>query len=157
MQAAQRAIYGSLEYIENHIDECKNLKDLGKISVESCKAAHMNIFTVEDSILKTGTTTLSVNIIVSTQKGYYIIITNIGDCRTFLYNQKEHHTLSLTGKYKASYKQMQDSNGRIGAAQSYMPELTKCQIKCIKISEGDIILCSTDGFHDNFDPQFFGK
>ena len=157
MQAAQRAIYGALEYIEKHIEESRHLKDLGALCVDACQEAHLNIFTVEDSLLKTGTTTFSINMVVSTSKGYYIIITNIGDCRTFLYNKKEHHTLALTGKYKGSYKQMQDSLGRIGAAQSYIPELQKSQIKCIKISEGDIVICSTDGFHDNFDPQFFGK
>ena len=50
-------------------------------------------FYQDESIYVSGTsTTIKIYNKLLKEKGYYIIITNIGDCRTFLYNRKAQRT-----------------------------------------------------------------
>ena len=131
LKAATKATEGCLNCINRSIHLCETIKDLGSLLVIACQQAHLNIIQHERNIMKVGTTTLNITCIVKTEKGYYLLVINIGDCRTFHYSKNEHHTLPVCGKFHHTIASMQDSQGRIGAAHSYDPELKKPQLKLI--------------------------
>jgi serine/threonine protein phosphatase PrpC len=81
---------------------------------------------------------------------WYLILVNVGDCKTFVYRHREHRVQDLTP--------WSDDNGRLGPhLDNGMPDLHNLALYHTRCIDGDIIMLLSSGVHNNLDPEFLGK
>ncbi|ELP86079.1 hypothetical protein EIN_327260 [Entamoeba invadens IP1] len=155
--AALDANENALEHFTSNVATCNTLQDIAQLLVDCCEQAHISIFRKGVLLFDLGLTTITLSVVAKTQTGHYHeLLISIGDCRTFLYSPRTHHTLPLSGRFHKSFENMKNSYGAIGPSISFHPNLKKAELKNITVEPNDMLIIMTDGFHDNFDPQFTG-
>ncbi|KAL7714958.1 PPM-type phosphatase domain-containing protein [Entamoeba marina] len=147
LTAATKAVEAASLYISQSIENCYSVRDIGTLLVSACLKAHMNIVYGLTNLMNVGTTTIHIDC-------PFNVLINIGDCRTFLHSCNIKHTIPLCGKYHSALNEMRNCFGRIGASKSFEPDLNSSELKATLLEPNDMLIVMTDGFHENFDPQF---
>jgi len=161
-EASNKAKDNFTLYIQNNITNAKNLKSIGPILIAALDAAHYSIVEDKKDIWMAGTTTLLGGLCVPMKgsaptKWGFVGIT-IGDCKAYLWKEKEKEVIDLTEGNRMNITDPRDPGGRIGPhANGGGADLRNLSIFYTPCEEEDLILILSDGVHDNFDPQTLGK
>ncbi|KAL7714647.1 PPM-type phosphatase domain-containing protein [Entamoeba marina] len=155
--AAQSAIEECIHSIDQQLNKAKNIRDLGEILVMASSAAHTAIIEKSPSkLIDTGATTIEITITIPSKNGSQSVILLIGDCHAMSYQKTTNTIYDICGKWRVNSKTT-SCGGRIGAAFGSNPELLQVQLTYSQHCNEELLLLSTDGFHDNFDPHITQK
>lgn len=87
---------------------------------------------------------------------FAFIFVSIGDCKAFRYSCTSSKVTDLTPNNRENLD-ASDCGGRIGPyLQGGMPDVRNLALCCYPCNAGDLIMITSDGVHDNFDPHLLG-
>ncbi|KAL7716617.1 PPM-type phosphatase domain-containing protein [Entamoeba marina] len=152
--AADLAISTSFDYILNKIGTCLTTYDIALMLVDTVVDVQNTIFNQSSRLFDSASCTILITVtITTTTNEICTIILSIGDCRAFLYEPQKCNTIPLNGKWHKNVLKTPSCGGRIGYEE---PCLKGCELKLINTKEDDYIICTSDGFYDNFDCKICG-
>ena len=156
--AATTACSTAINIIDKEIHDCSNIKEIAEIMIRAAADAHENIFVQAEKEKKSGivgATTMLIQVVVQLQSRelkFGIVTLNIGDCRSYLCTNQGMKTI-YDFNSRESYRDISNSQGRIGNTNSDFADLENALICFNECSENDIIMVCSDGISDNFDPE----
>ncbi|KAL7715805.1 PPM-type phosphatase domain-containing protein [Entamoeba marina] len=153
--AAEISANTAIQTVVKNIWNCKTVKDIGELMVTATIDAHFSVIENGANSLQIGTTTFLLTIFVYDIKGIPFVLTlSIGDCRSYRHNHDSNKTFHLNGTTSQCSREVCDCGGRIGPhIDKLYPDLRNAEIFVTQCEEGDSIIITTDGYHDNFDPE----
>jgi len=166
-QASHKASEGFCTYMNQYQAALPDLKETGQILLRAVSHAHNCIIDGFEDVWDAGSTTLMGGILLeidqtaeesdSSDPKYCFCVVSVGDCKAFHFNIKTGVLVDITEGNRTNLTDPTDPGGRIGPyLNEGSPDLRNLDLYVEGCSEGDFILCVTDGIHDNFDPQLLG-
>lgn len=85
------------------------------------------------------------------QGRWYLIVVSLGDCKVFLRNRNTGRLCEVSTDGRSErLTDRSDCGGRIGPfLQNCSPDLRNLSISSVFCNTGDIVVCTSDGVHDN--------
>jgi len=83
---------------------------------------------------------------------------SVGDCKAFHYSVRKKIVTDITAGNRGAKNEISDPGGRIGPyLNNDEPDLRNLRALFWPCEEGDLILVTSDGVHDNLDPEVLGR
>ncbi|ELP88820.1 hypothetical protein EIN_368180 [Entamoeba invadens IP1] len=156
-EAATVAVNTIFSSVIENILMCKNVRDIGKVMVDSVVAGHVAIIE-SGNLFHIGTSTILLVTYFYINTQIYLLSLSIGDCHALRYNITTKDVSHVVGNLRESLEEVPDCGGRIGPfVDKLFPDLRNGDIHICECNEGDFLVMATDGYHDNFDPIITGK
>ncbi|KAL7715079.1 PPM-type phosphatase domain-containing protein [Entamoeba marina] len=154
-KAADIAANTAVQTVVSKIWDCKTIKDIAELMVNAAISSHFAIIDKDPNALQIGTTTFMLTISVYDVHNYPIVLSlSIGDCHSYRYLSESSKVTHVNGTPRCCQSDMSDCGGRIGPfIEKKFPDLRNAEIFVVQCEEGDGIILTTDGYHDNFDPE----
>eukprot|EP01103_Thecamoeba_quadrilineata_P007817 TRINITY_DN17638_c0_g1_i1.p1 TRINITY_DN17638_c0_g1~~TRINITY_DN17638_c0_g1_i1.p1 ORF type:complete len:567 (-),score=90.88 TRINITY_DN17638_c0_g1_i1:119-1567(-) len=165
-EAATRAAIAFNSYLSLRLSRIKHTKKAARLILRAISAAQQAILDRPQNKHDTGTTTLLGGVLLpilekKTPKleelRWAFVCGSVGDCKAFVWSAKKRLVTDITHKNRENALDASDCGGRLGNCVDGQPDLRNLQVYCHLCDEGDILFVTTDGIHDNCDPQLLGK
>ena len=97
-------------------------------------------------------TTLSAAVVCEMSKEWGLFVVSVGDSPVYVYSPHTQKTYDMTvGSHpEDGQRDMRMSGGSLGPSFGDKPDLENLSLSFMTVSEGDIVLCVSDGISDNF-------
>lgn len=145
--------------INFYISDCEihDVQSAGHHLLYSLAIANTKIRSGRQNQWECGTTTMITGLLLQTQSKYTFVAASIGDCKVYQYKQKEKTFSDLTFNNREISLDPSDPGGRLGPFGSNgSPDLRNLDLYSTPCEKGDLIICVSDGIHDNLDPELLG-
>jgi len=166
-EASERAIETFGNYMVRKMIDAKTTKEVVNDLIYALAKAHYSIVRDKgedpDSWVAGATTILGGTIVecerTEVSSGWVIIAVRLGDCKAFHYSMKEKTLTDLTEwKEDGDTSLIKDYGGSIGpTSNNWEPNLRNLSIIIHPCEQDDLLILTSDGVHDNFDPEKLGK
>ncbi|KAH3767670.1 cyclophilin B [Pelomyxa schiedti] len=172
--AAKAACTAFTKFLSESLCKINNIKDISPIVINALVEAHNAVIRGKPEAWEVGTTTLLGGCIVPladykktkrkgpqtpTPETYACILIGVGDCKAFFWSSTEHRFSDMTcGNHSpGGTEDRRDPGGRLGPyVDCQHPDLRNLRVWYTEAIPGDMILCASDGVHDNLTPEFLG-
>lgn len=164
-KAAETACRLTQEHIAKEIDSWAGSKvghpmsfiDLSNFSLSSLSLVHQEILKEKYP----GTTTLLSGMLCKIDSinpnEYGFVCVSVGDCKAFHWEKKTGRVKDITFGNRRNAHDASDCGGRLGPyLAKQQPDLRNLSSFFWPCETDDIILCMSDGIHDNLDPEPLG-
>jgi len=167
-EASERTKSSFMSFMQKKLNEMKSTKDVSGHLLSALAYSHYNIVRDKPENLQdlnswnTGTTMVLGGVVLENEnnnnKEWMIIAICVGDCKAFLYSNKEKKVIDLIEKENFdSVSMLKDISGSIGPSKNGEPNLENLKIVVQACEPDDLLILLTDGVHDNLDPEILGK
>lgn len=100
---------------------------------------------------------MAVGYLLPSQEKYIFTLASIGDCKIYHYKKEENLFFDLTFDNRDISLDPSDPGGRLGPfGADGEPDLRNLDLYSTICEKGDLIICVSDGIHDNLDPELLG-
>jgi len=163
--AAEKASYIFIDYLKKHQKDISDLRDTVPLILRAFMAAHNTIIDgySMDNIYQAGTTTMIAGMcfeLLSPYQGFShaFVFVSLGDCKAYHLRMRSGDITDLTDDNRNNILDAKDPGGRIGPhLEGGQPDLRNLSVFWVPCDAEDILFLTTDGVHDNLDPQHLGK
>ncbi len=148
-KAAEVATETCLSYISKHIPKETTTRAVAAIGLEALKEAQKEL--VRLGTEQVGETTVTIGIIIDRR----LVVISVGDAKVFLLRRVANQALQcydVTHDSRATVD-AKDCGGRLGPPRADWRNL---QISVVPLEDEDIYVATSDGAHDNLNPQYLG-
>ncbi|XP_072023854.1 uncharacterized protein [Amphiura filiformis] len=160
-RAARCAIKGCMEYIERNLyqqdsaSQIHNTTDIFRIMRESIDEGQKLVI---GSTATLTTLVLSVVVPMANSRDFAVCTVNVGDSLAYVFSE-EHGVRELTigSRDMESHRNIRFCDGALGPALGEAPDLTNMTFSISVVKRGDIVILTSDGVSDNFDPVIAGE
>eukprot|EP01100_Stratorugosa_tubuloviscum_P000277 TRINITY_DN1059_c3_g1_i1.p1 TRINITY_DN1059_c3_g1~~TRINITY_DN1059_c3_g1_i1.p1 ORF type:complete len:784 (+),score=357.85 TRINITY_DN1059_c3_g1_i1:16-2367(+) len=168
-EAARRATEAFVQYLQRHSTELNDLNSVRKVLLAALTKAHNNIL---DGGERVGTCTLLGGLLLPVRLDIeafknnetfpfdnqrIFACANVGDCKAFHFSNICKSVTDVTYAFHRTSTNTTDPGGRLGPyVDANKADLRNLTLYIRICYPGDIIILTTDGVHDNIDPQQLG-
>jgi len=164
-EAARLATTGFQEYMKKKITKIDTVRKAAHYLIKAFAHAHIKIINSTNDLWSVGTTTLLGGILLTLsgeaaqqfRASCVLVCASVGDCKAFRYNAKTRNVSEITNR-PTSLLNPADPGGRLGPYidNEGSADLRNLDLFVVLCNANDLIMCFSDGIHDNYDPQLLG-
>eukprot|EP01113_Clastostelium_recurvatum_P014808 TRINITY_DN1810_c0_g1_i2.p1 TRINITY_DN1810_c0_g1~~TRINITY_DN1810_c0_g1_i2.p1 ORF type:complete len:1881 (-),score=513.21 TRINITY_DN1810_c0_g1_i2:37-5679(-) len=160
--AAQIGLTTFTDYILDHQRDVVQLQQAGQLLVQALEDAHeaISLNGRQGASNSCGQTTLLGGIVTPLASGpeYLFVLISIGDCKSLIWRHETNEVSDITDGNRKGMQDAQDPGGRIGPyLEQGAADLRNIKVYHTLCKPGDVIMCVSDGVHDNLDAYQLGK
>ncbi len=159
-EAAIKAKVALVDHISKHMPVLKDAQMVAEILVRGMGEAHYKVIEGKDDVNSAGTTTLLGGVLAPVDKMdrvFCFLFISVGDCKAYCRKSATGKFIDLTLGTRNNVSDAKDPGGRVGPQmKNGMPDLRNLRVSYCICEENDILVLTSDGLSDNFDPEFQG-
>jgi hypothetical protein len=159
-EAAIKAKVALVDHISKHMPVLREAQMTAEILVRGMGEAHYKVMEGKDDVNSAGTTTLLGGVLAPVDRMdrvFCFLFISVGDCKAFCRKSATGKFIDLTMGSRNNVSDAKDPGGRVGPQmKGGMPDLRNLRVSYCICEENDILVLTSDGLSDNFDPEFQG-
>ena len=159
-EAAVKAKVAMCNHIATHLTSMNDTERITEVLLRALGEAHYKIIEGKEHVGSAGTTTILGGVLAPVQGSdglFCFMFISVGDCKAYCRKATTGKIIDLTMGSRGNLSDGKDPGGRIGPlTKNGMPDFRNLRISYCICEEGDILLLSSDGLSDNFDPELQG-
>ncbi len=158
-EAATRANAALAEHMARCLPRVRDSRDVVEMLLRGIGEAHRKVVEGKEDLSIVGTTTILGGVVMPLRDAlgkFMFFFVSVGDCKAFCWKGPTNRFVDVTVGARGD-NDARDPGGRIGPqAKQGLPDLRNLQVGSCVCEAGDMIVLTSDGVSDNFDPQFSG-